>query len=230
MVDERDARAGARVDRARVAATRRARRSSGAASPRIHRAGAPAFGALPPGAPAGRCASAASTLPPERPPIATGPTHYARRGSSCSRAEARDARPARRRRRGRVDGRGRADRRARRARRAAGPGPRRPLERQRPRRPRRAPVADRSRRPRRPPRDRPGDAAAVRLDLGRGRSPPTRRSRRSPPGTRSGCALWQLQPLLVHAILFGGSYGAAGRPGGRAFTPERCRSVAVRAP
>ena len=41
------------------------------------------------------------------------------------------------------------------------------------------------------------------------RSPPTRRSGRSPRAARTASTLWQLQPLLVHAILFGGSYGAA---------------------
>ena len=74
----------------------------------------------------------------------------------------------------------RADRRPRRAARAAGPAARRPVERQRPRRP-----PDRSRRLRRAPRGRPGDAAAVRLAGRRASWPPTRRSRRSPPATRT---------------------------------------------
>ena len=29
------------------------------------------------------------------------------------------------------------------------------------------------------------------------------------PGHEERVSLWQIQPLLVHAILFGGSYGAA---------------------
>ena len=75
-------------------------------------------------------------------------------------------------------------------------------------------VADRPGRLRRPPRGRPGDAPALRRARRRARSPPTRRSTRSPTGTRERVALWQLFPLLVHAVLFGGGYGA--RRGARA--------------
>ena len=65
---------------------------------------------------------------------------------------------------------------------------------------RRPPVPDRPGRLRRPPRDRPRDAAAVRRARRRARSPPTRRSRRSPPGHEERVALYQLFPLLVHAV------------------------------
>ena len=34
-------------------------------------------------------------------------------------------------------------------------------------------------------------------------------ARRSPTATRERVELWQLFPLLVHAALFGGSYGAS---------------------
>ena len=71
------------------------------------------------------------------------------------------------------------------------------------------PCADRPRRLRRPSRGRPRDAAAVRRARRRACSPPTTRSRRSPPATRTASALWQLFPLLVHAVLFGGGYGAS---------------------
>ena len=40
-------------------------------------------------------------------------------------------------------------------------------------------------------------------------------------GHEERVALWQLQPLLVHAILFGGSYGDRPSAGRRDFTPER---------
>ena len=76
---------------------------------------------------------------------------------------------------------------------------------------RRAPVADRPRRLRRPPRGRPRDAAAV-------RRPVAARARRLR-GGRARCAdghedrveLWQLFPLLIHAVLFGGGYGGSRR-------------------
>ena len=72
-----------------------------------------------------------------------------------------------------------------------------------------APAAHRPRRVRRPSRDRPRDAAAVRRAVAahaRGLRGGRTRSR---PATRSGLPLWQLLPLLVHAVLFGGGYGAA---------------------
>ena len=48
-------------------------------------------------------------------------------------------------------------------------------------------------------------------------SPPTRRSRRSPTATRSASTLWQLFPLLVHAVLFGGGYGASAERAARRY-------------
>ena len=48
-------------------------------------------------------------------------------------------------------------------------------------------------------------------------SPPTRRCTRSPTGTLERVALWQLFPLLVHAVLFGGGYGAAVDRAARAY-------------
>ena len=64
-------------------------------------------------------------------------------------------------------------------------------------------------RARRPPRDRPGDARPVRAAApAPGRSTPTPRPRRSPTAGRTGSALHQLFPLLVHACLFGGGYAA----------------------
>ena len=74
---------------------------------------------------------------------------------------------------------------------------------------RRPAVADRPGRLRRPPRGRPGDAAAVRRARRARASPPTRRSRRSRRGHEERVVLWQLLPLLAHAALFGGGWGAS---------------------
>ena len=122
----------------------------------------------------------------------------------------------------------RAARRPRRPARAARPHPRRPLERQRPRRRRRSALADRPGRPRRPPRDGPGDAGAVRLRLGGDRSPPTRRCWPLADGREERVGLWQLQPLLVHAILFGGSYGAAAERAAARLPLTRYRRAVAR--
>ena len=94
-------------------------------------------------------------------------------------------------------------------RRAAGAPARRPVGRQRHGRRARAPGADRPGRLRRPPRDRPGDDAAVRR-LRRARaSPPTTRRHPLAAATRSASQLYQLYPLLVHAVLFGGGYAGS---------------------
>ena len=103
---------------------------------------------------------------------------------------------------------------------------------------RRARLADRPVRLRRAPRGRPGDAAPVRRAVAAASSTPTRRRRRWPTAAPERVELYQLLPLLVHAILFGGSYGAGRRarratlrvssPGGaRARAPAG--AVAVRA-
>ena len=49
------------------------------------------------------------------------------------------------------------------------------------------------------------------------RSPPTTRSRRSPTGHEDRVALYQLFPLLVHAVLFGGGYGASAEDAARRY-------------
>ena len=55
------------------------------------------------------------------------------------------------------------------------------------------------------------DLAMLRLFGARARGcwPPTRSSLRSPTATRTASALYQLFPLLVHAVLFGGGYGSS---------------------
>ena len=91
--------------------------------------------------------------------------------------------------------------------RAAGPAARRPVDGQRARRPRRPAVADRSGRIRRAPRDRSRDA---RRCSGTYPAPHARRlrggQRRSPTVGGTASPMWQLFPLLVHAVLFGGGY------------------------
>ncbi len=112
---------------------------------------------------------------------------------------------------GRARGRGgmRAPARACRPTGAAGAAARGSVERQRDGRRRRPPVADRSLRVRRPSRGGSRDAAAVR------RLPPTRifaayeEAAPLAEGWEERVELWQLLPLLVHAVLFGGSYVAA---------------------
>ena len=42
-----------------------------------------------------------------------------------------------------------------------------------------------------------------------GSSTPTRRPRRSRAGHEQRVALWQVMPLLAHAALFGGGWGAS---------------------
>ena len=95
-----------------------------------------------------------------------------------------------------------------RAARAAVAAPRRPVGRQPPGRPAGRQLADRPGRVLRPPRGGPGDDAAVR----RLRRRRVRGLRRGVPAGRrlARSRRWyQLPPLLVHAILFGGSYGRA---------------------
>ena len=94
----------------------------------------------------------------------------------------------------------------------------------------RAPVADRPVGLRRAPRGRPGDAEAVRRAVGAGVRRLRARSRRWPTAGSERVELYQLLPLLVHALLFGGSYGArpsASRGATRA-RPER--DLAARVP
>ena len=58
---------------------------------------------------------------------------------------------------------------------------------------------------------------AVRRALAARSSTPTRRRRRSPTGWEERVGLYQLLPLLVHALLFGGSYGAAAERAARRY-------------
>ena len=177
----------------------------------LHAAGAPDFGAPPPGAPA-----PAGALAPLRIGELSLPNDPARRLAVVLRpappgAAGRavpGARDAERRRRARGRARVRADRRPRRAARAARAPARRPVGRQRPGRRRRARAADRPRGLRRPPRGRPGHAAALRRAVG-ARLRRLRRGRAAGRRPRERVELWQLFPLLVHAALFGGSYGAS---------------------
>ena len=101
-----------------------------------------------------------------------------------------------------------AGRRARRAGRAGRAPARRPLGGQRPCRRGRAAVPDRPRGLRRPPRGRPGHVVALRRA-----GPDVLRQlrRRLAAGRRPAdrVPLYQLLPLLVHAVLFGGGYGAS---------------------
>ena len=109
---------------------------------------------------------------------------------------------------------------ARRAAGAAGAPARRPLGRQRARGGGRdAPGARRPGRPRRAPRGRPGHAArsSARRAAWSASSPPTREVHPLADGHAERVALWQLFPLLVHAVLFGGGYGAAVDRAARAY-------------
>ena len=71
------------------------------------------------------------------------------------------------------------------------------------------PVADRPLRLRRPSRGRPRDAAAVRRAAAAGVRRLRGALRRWRRAGRSAWTLYQLLPLLVHAVLFGGSYRRA---------------------
>ena len=165
----------------------------------------PAFGSPPPGAARrlmiGRVELAGATA-------ADWPAFYAEHRLAPLLRPRADARRAARRRRARDRGSRSSGCRPAGPARTAGAPARRPLERQRDRRPRRARLAGRSRRLRRPPRGRPRDAAAVRR-VGAARLPRLRGGAPAGPGRSERVELHQLYPLLVHAVLFGGSYGAA---------------------
>ena len=173
----------------------------------VHAAGAPAFGAPPPGAPDGELPAR-----PARPPAgdrgrlgrASTPSTGSRR--SLRMAAGRGALP--RRRRAAVEAVLARHRRS-----SAGPpeppgaDARRPLVGQRPRGPR--DVADRPGRARRPPRGRPRDARGSSARRRRASSRPTSEAAPLADGHEARVPLFQLLPLLVHAVLFGGGYGAS---------------------
>ncbi len=208
----------------------------GAGLAEVHAAGADDWGATPTPAPAARARPATArrgdprrpatrARPARAPPAGTlharprgsarcsSPTTPARTGprstrrDGCSRSLPRAGLSARGQPSGRVGLR--PDRGARRPARTALAPARRPLERQRPLGPGRSWLADRSRGLRRPPRGGPRDAAALRRPGSRSSSPPTRIAIRSRRAGTTASALYQLFPLLVHAVLFGGGYPAS---------------------
>ena len=179
---------------------RRPRRGrSGGASPRCTGPARPRFG----------CADDSFIGEPARSPTPrrlAGPTSTA--SAASSRWPGGASTPARLRRAAAAGSRApvRPARRPRRSARAAGAPARRPVGRQRHGRRRRRPCADRPGRLRRPPRGRPGHDAPFRR-LRRRSSPPTTRPRPLADGHADRVALYQLYPLLVHVVLFGGGYG-----------------------
>ena len=123
----------------------------------------------------------------------------------------------------------RAPARAGRPARAARAPARRPVVGQRDGRRGRPCVADRSLRVRRAPRGRPGDAAGC---SARRRERVFAAYEEVAPlaeGWQERVELYQLLPLLVHALLFGGSYGGCGRDVSRGATHAEPRSGLRRA-
>ena len=192
----------------RARSTRRGEEELGRGLAHVHAAGAPAFGAPPPGAPRGGLRLGAVELPAAT--AADWPAFYAEHRLAPLLRAAADARRAAGRRRTRDRGRDRAAAGARGPARAARAAARRPLGRQRARG--RATGGPCLIDPAAYGGHREVDLAMLRL-FGAPVAAHARRLRRgrtrSPTGTSGALPLWQLFPLLVHAVLFGGAYGAA---------------------
>ena len=101
--------------------------------------------------------------------------------------------------------------------RAAGPPARRPVVGQRDGRPPGSPLADRPVRLRRAPRDRSGDAACCSARPPQALFAAYEEVAPLADGWRERVELYQLLPLLVHAVLFGGSYAGAAERAARRY-------------